>query len=541
MADEFERKSITGADLTGSDGDSGRTYTILDTNFDEDSVQIIINGRILMSGASRDFTIASTIVTFTGPVFDVEVIEISYYITTETGVSNLIRADGADFTGASGDTNRQYTIPNANYIESTVRVTVNGRILMNGATRDFTLTGTTLEILGILYDSDLVEIFYFLDTVDSESEVPDTCPFGNTLEIIQFCMIEGTVPDRSGTGQSRVNETVGTIENNNLYYYLDHAYVYATSYTIYVGTNVETATALTETDDYSIDKDNGKITLTSDAYNANEGANLYAKYSYCTVNIPDSEMTKVMNRACAQVQEVVKRTYPTDVDGETPGYTKVTEELHDWKNNTNRSYYAELFPIVNLNTVTTQDIAVDASTVQVSSTTGFPESGIISAGTNKITYTSKTTTSFSGCSGVETTISEGDGVYGYCVEASTTAEGAEPTYQVQEKDVNYSINFDSGRIYLQRLRLYTDEVYNNNVLMGTPDRVRISYVHGETTIPEDIKQLFFMFCAKDILHKAVRFAHASGRNNFEPSMIEVDEEWMKAIIREHRLEFSDEI
>jgi len=70
----------------------------------------------------------------------------------------------------------------------------------------------------------------------------------------------------------------------------------------------------------------------------------------------------------------------------------------------------ETFDITQ-STKSLEDVNVGDSVISVDSTIGFPESGNIYSGSNKITYTNKSINQFFGCSGIESKISSTDNIY----------------------------------------------------------------------------------------------------------------------------------
>jgi hypothetical protein len=69
-------ESITGADLTGSDGDSNRTYTLTYLNY-YSVIEFLRQGSALHE--TEDFTISGRVVTFLGAMFDSYVISLRYF------------------------------------------------------------------------------------------------------------------------------------------------------------------------------------------------------------------------------------------------------------------------------------------------------------------------------------------------------------------------------------------------------------------------------------------------------------------------------
>ncbi len=73
--------NITGADCTGSDGASNRTYTLPDSGILSSGIDIVVSGTTLIEGAANDFTMSGSIITFLNPLWDDSVIRFNYFIT----------------------------------------------------------------------------------------------------------------------------------------------------------------------------------------------------------------------------------------------------------------------------------------------------------------------------------------------------------------------------------------------------------------------------------------------------------------------------
>ena len=320
-----------------------------------------------------------------------------------------------------------------------------------------------------------------------------TTHYATTLELARFLNIEGTIPSRSA-GATRSNENVGTITSGTTTYYLDHAYILDGSYTIYAD-----STELTENTDYTLDKDTGTITLINGADTTYDGQTLYAKYSFCLLQITDTQLAQIIVEAEKKIDRMTNNHW-ADGTQSTPDYIQVTNEKHDGKGKYDRTYYLNYFPLPDVSTTLTSDVSISDTTINVSSTDGFPSSGYINIGTDKISYTGKTATSFTGCSGIDSTHSSGDSVYPFVFEISTTSEGSDPTWEVLERDVDYDIDLKTGRVY----------VYNDYYMFDTPsyvtypprlvpNRFRASYIWGNSEIPDSIKQLTLMMAARDLI------------------------------------------
>lgn len=99
-------EAITGASLSGIDGAAGRTYTLVNANFD--SVIDFIKGTVSLK-QTTDFTISGGVVTFVGTVANTDIISLRYF-TTDT-VSSIVSGYGyvstADVYRTSGITSTE--------------------------------------------------------------------------------------------------------------------------------------------------------------------------------------------------------------------------------------------------------------------------------------------------------------------------------------------------------------------------------------------------------------------------------------------------
>lgn len=360
-----------------------------------------------------------------------------------------------------------------------------------------------------------------------------TATYATTQDLARFLNIECTVPDRNTTGAARPKEVLGTGDNSNLLFYTDNAFIIAGSYTFLKGVSESAGSAMAETTHYTLDKDNGTLTLTTAGKTVTGTANIYGSYSFNKLLITDTQMQEALDRAEAEIDQVTFSHWATGTSA-TPNYVQVTEEKKKGKGMTDRDYFCDHYPIPNVQTQLTADIAIGATTIAVDSTSGFPSTGTIGIDSDKITYTGKTTTSFTGCSGVLAAHLDNAYVYPYVVEISTTDSGSEPTWSILDNNGEYDIDYNTGRVHLYR----TDYDLTYYALQYPPkyipNRFRVTYIYGNSTIPDDIKRLCLMIAAKDIMHMVVRNAHANGLNSFNPETIGVDEQWIRETIDRYR-------
>jgi len=64
--------------------------------------------------------------------------------------------------------------------------------------------------------------------------------------------------------------------------------------------------------------------------------------------------------------------------------------------------------------------------------------------------------------------------------------------------------------------------------------INVTYTHGKSTIPTDIKLLTKMLCSRDLMHKIVRFATMKAMNDFNPKMVNVDDSLIEEILNKYR-------
>ena len=441
-----------------------------------------------------------------------------------------VQTTGASLTGTDATTNRTYTLPFDNVVSGLTEIHINGAFLHEGTGKDFTISSNLITFLNAVFNDQIITINYY---TQQSGTVTTSSDYVSTLQLARFMGIESTVPDYNTTGSSRLKETIGTGDNTETIFWLDNARVLAGSYAIYYGTTEAGSTALTETTHYSVNKDLGKVTLTSAGVTLVATKNIYGAYSYVSADagVTDTQLQSAIDRA---KQEIHTKTYQKWYDGTaaTPGYDSVSNEEQDGQGNWNREYYLKNYPIPNVSTTLSSPLTVGALTANVASTAGFPESGTFGISANKIEYTSKATALFLGLTGVSATCVTSSVIHPYVIETSTSDQGTTPSYDVLQKDKDYDINIRTGRVHL-----YEKEPTPSNAIIFNaypermvPNRFRGSYIWGNSSIPDDIKRLNLMMASKDVLHKIVRKGHVTGLNGFVPAMINVDDEDIKAII-----------
>jgi hypothetical protein len=359
----------------------------------------------------------------------------------------------------------------------------------------------------------------------------------NTQELAQFMNIEGMVPSRDSPGANRTSETVGTGDGSTTAFYLNNAYVIAGTYSFGYGSAVGSQTALTETTHYTLDKDLGKLTLTSAGVTAVSTNNIYGEYSYCLVGLTDTQFQAAIDRAQAEVE---KRCYSRWADGSTttPNYAQITNEKHTGKGRYDRAYYLNNYPLPDVSTQVATAMGTADTSMTVDSTQGFLSTGRLGIEGEAVSYTGKTATTFTGLTrgiggGTASPHVVDTYVYPFIFELSTTESGSTPTWQMLQPDTEYDLDLDAGRLHLYRDDIVLDVLTQSSPPTHVPNRIRATYIWGESTIPADIKRVILMVAAKDIMHMAVRRAHANGFQDFRPENIMIDENWIQRTIESY--------
>jgi len=332
------------------------------------------------------------------------------------------------------------------------------------------------------------------------------------------------------------NEEVGTGDDSETIFYLDHRNVLFGSYTLFYGATAAATTTLTETTHYVLDIDTGKITLTGAGVTLLSTNKIFASYSYITIDVKDSYFVDVLLRAEAQVDDAVNTTF-TDGTATNPAYPAATDSLPS-KGKYDRDYFTLERPLIDVNSAL--DGAITDSDTSLSVTTGdgsnFPTSGTIVIGAEIITYTGVSTDTLTGLTrGVDDSTAAAHvdlaEVHTTVLEVSGTCEGTTPTWAtMQWKSDFYAA--DNGKIDISN-NILLNQVYVNNVLLstsGVANRTRIRYLYGWTSIPKNITRLTLLFAKRALRNDTVGASLFKGRNEYNPELFAVDNKEIQSII-----------
>lgn len=197
---------------------------------------------------------------------------------------------GSVLTGSSGEANRTYTLSNNNAVSAMMQVARGEAFLQQGVGYTFDSSTNTITFLTRVWDDQNISIDYFV----TEDEVTgDT--YCTTLQVARY----------AGIGVEIYMENLGTGDGTENSYDTSEGNILADSYTIKYGdSGSNSLNTLTETTDYTIDKDSGSILLTSAGVSKVNGKVIYINYVYSPKQ-SDSVLNSYLDPAS---REVEKRT-----------------------------------------------------------------------------------------------------------------------------------------------------------------------------------------------------------------------------------------
>lgn len=447
---------------------------------------------------------------------------------------------GADCTGNDGDSNRTYTLLNTPVDSGGIDLVVDGSYLHQGSGKDFTFSAGIITFLNPLYDDSNIGINYFQQISSS-----DFVPSSTSLKYItpaQFSESLGMKADIPSwdVGETPSKELVGTGDGSSSVFYLDHRYIISDTYNLYCGASEAAATLLTETTDYVLDKDTGKITLTAGGITTVDSNNIYAEYSHNSSGMKDSYVSSVLARAEQEVDDTLNTTF-TDGTTDNPDYPVVALESLESLGNTQNRYFTKNRPLIDVNSLLATALDVDDTSVEVTAGEGsnFPESGSIIIGTEIMTYTGISTDTLTGVTrgadgSTAAAHSVGDEIHTTIIQISGTQEGTSPTWSVQEWKKSVYVE-DLGQIFLYNPLLYGEDDSENELLsqVGVANRLKARYLYGYTTIPQSITRLTFLFAKRMLMQDNIGKSIIAGRDEFKPEMFNADLEEMERIINKY--------
>lgn len=425
---------------------------------------------------------------------------------------------GSSLSGSDGDSSRTYTLPStaSQVVSDSIIIISNNVALIEGASYDYSYSSGIVTFNNAMFDTDIIMFTYLIDITTTTTSTNDT-KYTSLLAFNKFMQMDKEIPNRDSSGDP-VKETIGIGTGSQTIFYLDHGYAIRNSETFYYGTSESTATdTLTQTTHYSTDYDLGKITLTSTGVTTLGTATIYASYSYNKYDFKDTELYQKLLRAESELDEAIGTVFYDDTTA-TPDFGTVSDETHQGRGEFDKIYYLDKYPVNDTTTTLNGAVTAGATAITVASTNGFPSSGYIAIETNKITYTGKSSTQFTGCTSAvaHDTLKT---VTPFVIEVAIDSEGNTPNWVVQEYQSDYDIDFNSGMV-----RINNDSIFSNVLDNYLPprtvwNRFRASYQYGLDTIPNDVVKCVHMIAGKELYDGSVLSALARGTNGFSSTGI----------------------
>lgn len=332
-------------------------------------------------------------------------------------------------------------------------------------------------------------------------------------------------------------EDVGNGNSAQTIFYLDR-----------LGVNEDTLVLKKSSDDstfpstaYVFDSDRSKITLTAGGVTLLATSGIQASYEYNTLgsSLKFNETASILGRAEHYIEEECDTVF-ADQTSTAPEYFQITNEGLVGKGTSQDIYNTNMYPIVKLQSSISTAYVTGSTAMQITSASGFPSTGTIYVGENKVTYTAKSSNTLTVPS-TTPSIAADAVVRGEVVEVSLDPGGVTPSYTILVPDVDYAIDYDSGQIQL------LDDYYVQNLYSitrpsdGTADRVRISYMNAyhpigdACMIPPDIVEAMYLRAAAVLTDSTIFKANINISDNFNPSTIRDANERISKITEKYKI------
>ena len=353
-----------------------------------------------------------------------------------------------------------------------------------------------------------------------------------TTELAESLKIKTDVPSWD-VGGTPSKEEVGTGTGTAREFYLDQRNILASQYTLYKGTVPGTTDLLTETTDYSLDKNTGKVTLTSVGVTALGTDKIYAEYSYITNGYSDSYLTGIISKAENKVNNHTNTRF-TDGTVTNPAYPTRTDVLPS-QGEFNRTYFTKKRPIIDVITTLGTDISAAATSIDLASGDGskLPTSGYLLIGSEVIAYTGIGTDTLTGVTRGElgstaAVHSTSDEAHTTLVRVSETYQGTAASYTVLSWDSGFYTEDDTGKVYIY------EDTQVDSIAANIPNRFEVIYYYGYAEVPEEIKRLTTLYATQMLLTENISQSLIKGRNEFNPEMLNPNGDEINEILNKFR-------
>lgn len=353
-----------------------------------------------------------------------------------------------------------------------------------------------------------------------------TNPIYSTVKsLCKYLGIYKTIPNKDSTS----NENLGVGTSSTTSYWLDNLGIITGTYTFYVGNTTGTIqTALVEPTDYSLDLDNSKLTPTTSGITTIGVNTVWGKYDYNDQELLNSELNDLLLTAEKKLELYTEQRF-ADGTATDPNYRKIDGELIKGHYRPEDKVYDLFFsPIVELSTTTNGAYTTGITTIQLTDSTGFPSTGTIYIGGNKVSYTAKSSNILT-IPTATPSIATGATVRGEVIELSSEPEGNDLSFSVLDPDTEYQLDTTHGRVAILRNAFWSeisaeDRIYPSNYW------VRVTYFQAwhnkdeDPSIPAEIQEIVNFFAAQDLFKRTVAKSYLKGMNDFNPKKMEISQD-----------------
>lgn len=359
--------------------------------------------------------------------------------------------------------------------------------------------------------------------------------FVTVLGFVKHMHRLGSVPDRNDI----TKETVGVGNSVNATFWLDRIGVIEDTLTLYYGSAETTTTTLTVTTHYTFDYELSKITLTAAGITLLSTNTIYAAYNYHIKELTNAQLLDSLNAAERKLLRVSEQTFANYLDT-NPGYGKITNEIKYMgfspQLKTVETYYN---PIVKLQTTTNGAYTTAGASLTLTDATGFPTTGTIYIGGNKVVYTAKTGNVLT-VPVTTPSIATGAKVRGEVIEISKEVEGVEPSYTVLDPDTDYIIDYLQGKILLFDNAFWGELNATNTLRYAANYVVKSNYMtawyeEGKVpVIPKDIQEVVYKIAARKLEEDALSNAHTEGKDGISASDLGAADQEIESILMHYK-------
>lgn len=363
-----------------------------------------------------------------------------------------------------------------------------------------------------------------------------------TLQVFEFLNWVKEAPEfvsGSSTGLEEV-DTSGTLANGSEIY-LDNNRVIDGTQTLSYGASAASTTDLTETTHYTIDNEKAKVTITSAGASEIGSDNVYAEYEYVSVDgrasVSDSFVSTLIDRATEHFDRFMNRSFQAA--------SRVKREERVGKGRFSRRYLPRNLPLLDVKMALSTDVTASQTDFTVDTTTGLTVSDYVTVEDEvlEVTVVDSSTQFHATRAALDTTAAAHTSdktLVNAAIEVSTTPRGSTPTWSALAYPEDFDVDSDTSVYTLLHNDITADGLFLGEYPeKGIPNRVRLSYSYGASSVPADIAHACVVQVARWLVSGSIAKALTEGQDGFTPRANEVLSEDIKAILSQHRLLLAD--